>query len=408
MSSRVLVTDGEHRAALAVVRSLGRAGHTVYVSASRTGAIAAASRYCRDFARIPDPLTAGPACVEELRRLCRQWQIDVLLPITEASIIALRPQSESLSGVLVPFSSYEAFCAISDKANLMRIAPGFGLAVPQQIELSAAVDRRELDVSQLHFPLVIKPSRSVAGNDSGRMSFQVAYANDTAELHTQLDQLPESAYPVLLQQRVIGRGMGIMVLLWDDAPKAVFAHRRLREKPPSGGVSVYSESIAADPALVARVIELLREHRWAGVAMAEFKVETSTGIPWLMEINGRFWGSLQLAIDAGVDFPRLLVELATENSGVSAAQAKSNSMTCDGHGYRAGTRLRWWWGDVDQLLIRLLKRRADLHLPESFPGRVRALREFSHAWRRADRSEVLRWSDPVPGLIETYNWLRRR
>ena len=48
--------------------------------------------------------------------------------------------------------------------------------------------------------------------------------------------------------------------------------------------------------------ELLDELNWHGVAMVEFKV-TEDGTPYLMEINTRFWGSLQLAIDAGVDFP---------------------------------------------------------------------------------------------------------
>ncbi len=44
--------------------------------------------------------------------------------------------------------------------------------------------------------------------------------------------------------------------------------------------------------------------------MVEFKADARTGTPYLMEINGRFWGSLQLAIDAGVDFPAILVAAA--------------------------------------------------------------------------------------------------
>ena len=83
--------------------------------------------------------------------------------------------------------------------------------------------------------------------------------------------------------------------------RAVFAHRRLREKPPSGGVSVYRESVAPDPSLVARAAALLAGLGWRGVAMVEMKTDARTGTPYLMEVNGRFWGSLQLAVDAGVD-----------------------------------------------------------------------------------------------------------
>ena len=86
-------------------------------------------------------------------------------------------------------------------------------------------------------------------------------------------------------------------------PVAFFAHKRLRERPPWGGVSVLSESAEPDPRLKALARQLLDDACWHGVAMVEFKVAPD-GTPYLMEINTRFWGSLQLAIDAGVDFPR--------------------------------------------------------------------------------------------------------
>jgi len=46
-----------------------------------------------------------------------------------------------------------------------------------------------------------------------------------------------------------------------------------------------------------------------GIADIDFLVDARTGKPTLMEINPRFWGSLQVAINAGVDFPSLLFEL---------------------------------------------------------------------------------------------------
>ena len=140
--------------------------------------------------------------------------------------------------------------------------------------------------------------------------------------------------------------------------RASFAHRRLREKPPSGGVSVYRESIAADPALVERSRRLLEHFGWQGVAMVEYKVDERTGTPMLMEINGRFWGSLQLAVDAGVDFPRLLIECA---EGRLPRRRRL---------YAVGTRLRWWWGDVDQLLLRLRRSSEQLGLPAGVAGQA--------------------------------------
>ena len=44
--SKVLVVDGQTNQALACVRSLGRAGHEVYVASDRRWPLAAWSRYC--------------------------------------------------------------------------------------------------------------------------------------------------------------------------------------------------------------------------------------------------------------------------------------------------------------------------------------------------------------------------
>ena len=396
MSKRVLVTDGEQRAALAVVRSLGHRGHTVHVSSSHPQPIAKASKYCSGFRATTDPLRNPAEYVDQLIELCRIWRIEVLLPITEASLMAILPQAARFSGVQIPGPSCDAFMAVSDKAELMRTAPRFGLNVPQQLEVPAPEAFDAASLAELRFPLVIKPARSVGVARDERIANSVQYATDKTQLRKVLRALPKAAFPVLLQQRVSGRGVGIPVLLWNGTVQALFSHRRIREKPPSGGVSVYSESIAPDPALAAGVVELLQHYRWSGVAMAEFKQDLVSGTAWLMEINGRFWGSLQLAIDAGVDFPALLLDCVEWGSAHS------------GEGYRAGVQLRWWWGDFDQLLMRIRKSRSMLNLPAGFPGRAIALREFMTLWRPGDRSEVLRRVDPRPGFVETVNWFRRR
>ncbi len=109
------------------------------------------------------------------------------------------------------------------------------------------------------------------------------------------------------------------------------------------------ESIALDEALESSGVRLLDALDLRGVAMVECKREVGTGRPVVMEANGRFWGSLQLAIDAGVDFPELR--------------------------HRGGSRLRAF---LDFFRVR--------------PGR--------------DRSEIARWRDPAPFLVETLQWLR--
>jgi predicted ATP-grasp superfamily ATP-dependent carboligase len=396
VSSRasVLVTDGEERAALAAVRSLGRAGYRVYVCAARDRSLAAASRYCAGTATTPSPLREPDRYRETVASLVHRRSIDVLLPVSEQALRVLLPARFEERGVRVPFPSHDAFARISDKGELLRGCARFGLVAPDQQTLTAPSQLDAVEAA-LAFPVVVKPTRSVVYGPTGALKTGVAYAGSVDELRHRLAALPEAAYPVLLQQRIVGPGSGVFLLVWDGELVATFAHRRLREKPPAGGVSVYSESVAADPTLVERGLRLLREFGWQGVAMLEFKTDGATGQAYLMEINGRLWGSLQLAIDAGVDFPALLVGCALGDKPAAPA-------------YRIGLRNRWWWGDVDHLLTRLRRSPTELGLPPDAPSRWRVVRDFLRLWRPDDRNEVLRLTDPRPFVRETLDWLRPR
>jgi predicted ATP-grasp superfamily ATP-dependent carboligase len=298
---------------------------------------------------------------------------------------------------VIPFPAADTFDRICDKSEVLERATLRGIAVPTQIELSNGGERTRLDHG-LDFPLALKPSRSVSGPEEGRAHAGVAYASNKRELFAALDSFPAATYPILVQQRITGPGFGISVLLWDGELRAAFAHRRLREKPPSGGVSVLRESIALDSQLLSTCVGLLRDFNWQGVAMVEFKLDETSGAPYLMEINGRLWGSLQLAIDAGVDFPNLLVECAT---GMKPSPTTS---------YRIGVRTRWEWGDVDQLLSTVLHPKRAIGSSNSFPKRPRlsAIADFFRAFSPENFPEVFRRDDPAPFFQETLDWFRGR
>ena len=90
--------------------------------------------------------------------------------------------------------------------------------------------------------------------------------------------------------------------------KALFAHKRIRSVHPLGGASALCESCEVDPTMKEHALKILKEIGWNGVAMVEFRVDPRDNVPKLMEINGRLWGSLQLAVSSGVDFPYLLFQ----------------------------------------------------------------------------------------------------
>jgi predicted ATP-grasp superfamily ATP-dependent carboligase len=393
----VVVTDGEQRSALALVRSLGHAGYRCVVTSGTGKSLAGASRFAALDIAVPNALERPAELARAMEQLVTRESPDVLIPTTEPSMLVALANRERLEPAVIPFPCEQAFRAISDKGQLMQCAAPLGIAIPAQHVVASYDDIEAVDSSAFRFPLVAKPSRSIGEYDGQRVKLGVRHVKTAAELRSELAAMPRAAFPVLLQQRVYGPGIGVFLLLWDGEVIATFLHRRLREKPPAGGVSVYRESIPIDESLVRRSRALLEKFRWRGVAMIEYKLDAATGTPYLMEINGRFWGSLQLAIDAGVDFPELLVRCAR---GEQVEPVTT---------YRSGVRSRWSWGEVDHVLARLRRSNAELNLPPDAPSLLRTLADFAVSpLRGSDRDEVFRLSDPKPFFRETALWLRGR
>ena len=394
MRQIVVVTDGEQRSALATVRALGSAGHIVHVCSSRKRSLAGASRFASSESRVPDPLQAPAEYVNALCTLCLSVGASVLLPISEPSLLAVLPQRDRFA-CNVPFPSSESFSAVCDKERVLDVAECHGLKVPRQHILIDASGARDL-VDRLVFPVVLKPARSVAGPAGRRVKVGVTYAHDRSGLVGALEAMLPEAYPVLLQERIEGPGFAISLLIWNGTILAAFGHERLREKPPSGGVSVLRKSIPLDHKLMEQSARLLAEFQWRGVAMVEFKRDAGAGTAYLMEINGRLWGSLQLAIDAGVNFPLLLVQAAMSDDIRPVLS------------YDVGVQTRWELGDLDHLLTRLRRSPKALNLPPSAPSRWRAVAEFVGGFGPRNKQEVLRLTDPRPFVHEVLTWLRGR
>lgn len=390
----VLVTDGEQRSSLAVVRSLGRAGFRPFVCSRRPTSLASASRHAHGCATVPSSSEDPDACADAVVDLIGRWDIDVLIPMTDASILTLLPRCRQMSGLSIPMPDFTTVQRVSDKADTSRTARNLDIPVPRQLCLTDPSSDRSDSVARLDFPLVVKTSRSVPSVSDGTVRFTVRHASDATELSRVLEEFPREAYPLLIQEHIVGSGLGIFLLRWEGEILAEFAHRRLREKPPSGGVSVLRESITPDRSLFEQSRRLLDYYDWKGVAMIEYRVEDGSERPYFMEVNGRFWGSLQLAIDAGVDFPALLVGAAT---GI----VRGGSQVTD---YEPGVRCRWFWGDVDHLLLTL--RHPDRYLADGADhGRSGALLDFARGFGPDTRDEVCRIDDPKPFFVETLQWL---
>jgi predicted ATP-grasp superfamily ATP-dependent carboligase len=388
---KVFVTDGDNRAALAVTRSLGRLGHEVIVGEKRTPALAQTSRYCRARVVYPDPIARPDAFVQWLTTTVRARGVDAVIPISDVTTLTITENRAAFDArCAIPFASADIVARAADKVDVLQTAARLGVGVPRSVVVG---DGRHVPETDFGYPVVVKPHRSRVKTAAGWTSTAVSYAIDPAALRRDLAARPRHEFPVLLQERIIGPGFGVFACYQAGRAVALFSHRRLRERPPWGGVSVLSESVAMCPVARDQATRLLDELGWHGVAMVEFKRDARDGLPKLMEINGRFWGSLQLAIDAGVDFPALLLRSACGDE-------------CEPQEpYRIGVRNRWLWGDVDSLLVTLFGGNGapELEARPKWP----ALRAFAKCWGTDLHYDNPKWGDAKPWLFESYEWFRR-
>src|SRR6266851_2505997 len=288
----ILVTDGDQRSALAACRSLVRAGHVVHVVAPTASSLAGVSQGVREHVVGVDALGDSDGFAAAVATLAARLGTGVLIPMTDASATAILGHAERFPRACrVPFPSLEAFHRASDKAAILPLAQAAGFAVP----VSTVVRSRE-QATHTRFdglvPGVLKPHRSVVGSGGALRRHAVAPYATIEDGLALLRALPEDAFPVVVQQRVQGPGVGFFALRWGGVIRASFVHRRLREVPPSGGVSVYREAIAPPPTLIDAGSRLLTALEWEGVAMVECKHDPVTDRYYVMEVNPRFWGSL--------------------------------------------------------------------------------------------------------------------
>jgi predicted ATP-grasp superfamily ATP-dependent carboligase len=395
MPLTVFVTDGNQRSALAIVRTLGRRGMTVIVGDEQPVSLASASRHCAHRITYPSPYAHREAFERFLLDFVAREHVDVLLPVTDVtthSVCALQDRLEVHTALAVP--PLDAFEIVTHKGRLMEYAASLAVPVPRT-HCVDGLESLERVVDRVEYPAVVKPVRSRLRTEDGWVPGRVHYAGSPQELRTLYrDHEYLAAHPSLIQQRIAGAGIGVFVLFDRGQLVADFAHRRLREKPPTGGVSVLCESEPVADSLRDHAIRMLGPLGWHGVAMLEYKQDLRTGECFLIEVNGRFWGSLQLAVDAGMDFPALACELALGHRPQVLQP------------YKLGVRSRWLLGDFDHLLLRLFTTDRSSELPASVPSRLRTLRDFITCANHGSRDGIGADADFGPFVHELREYVR--
>lgn len=295
----VLVTDGITKHALTVVRAIADETDATGVAARYPVSMAGASRYADRRHELRS--RADEAVVDELNHLVRTAGYDHVLPVGGETFELVSTYRDRLDPPVERFlPAREAVDTALDKLAVHELAREVDVPTPRT-ERPASPDELSAAAEAVGLPAVVK-----AGHENdGRF---VEVVEDEAELRTAYAACREHSDRPLVQAYLPGEGCGYFGCYADGEPIGRYAHRRVREYPPSGGASACAES-RPDDELSTYGHRLLSALSWTGVVMVEFKRDAD-GRPHLVEINPKLWGSLELGVRSGMNFPVAMLALA--------------------------------------------------------------------------------------------------
>ncbi len=393
---RVLILDGNENQAVASVRSLGRAGYRVAVGSSDRWSKAGWSRFAEASFIYTAPQQDGARFVEDIaREVARERPGALVLPMTERTTLPLSLYREKIfaAGGLLVLPPHETVLRTFDKNRTTELAASLGIDVPRTLLLDSRASAERAS-AELCYPVVLKPRASEEVSPDGKVAATGAplYARDASEMMEAFASMRERSSFVLAQEFVEGEGAGYFALMREGELRMEFAHRRIRDVRPTGSGSAVRESVNVDSRIREAGLRILQALGWHGVAMVEFRVRAD-GTPVFLEVNGRFWHSLSLAVYSGADFPLMLARLA-----------EGGDVTPDSS-YRTGVRCRWLLGDFRHLIGVL--RGAPPAFTGKFPSRARTLASFILPVRGTYHDNFI-VRDPLPELGDWLDFLSRR
>jgi predicted ATP-grasp superfamily ATP-dependent carboligase len=347
---------------------LGRKGIRVVGCEESLFAISFFSKYCRERLIYPSAKKFPKEFLRWLIRELSKRRYDMLLPMDDETVLIASKYRELICKYTrVPVPVYSTLMEARDKSQTLRIAIREGIPHPRTCFIKD-INEVESAAKGMAFPLVIKPRES-----SG--SRGISFVQKKEELLTKYLKV-HTRYPFPLIQEFIPHGgetYGVFLLLNKASqPRAIFVHKRLREYPLTGGPSTLRESVRK-PELVDMAVRILKSIKWRGVAMVEFKKDPRDGQCKLMEINPRFWGSLELSVLSGVNFPYLLYRMETEGDIEPVID------------YKEGIRCRWLLpGDI-------------LHFISN-PERFRLKPSFFDFSKKNRNDDFISMEDPGPTI----------
>lgn len=387
MQKTILFLDADQRYTLSVVRSVGQlANYKIITAGTTTLDMSRYSKYSQAFYLYPDPIKNIDHFLDAISHILEKANPDFIFPCSDISILPIYTSGffdKYRTKLILP--DKDCYFKTFDKRIMNNIAKSCNIRIAEEID--------ELKLNEATFPFVLKPRCSWYCTEHNTMErgFR-SFINDLDCLNKTVEQVNRFDPDPLLQHIVPGRGYGIFIAAKEGEIFASFAHERIREVPPDGGVSTLRKSVQVNANLLKASEKLIKKLNWTGIGMVEFKGEREEDACF-MEINGRPWGSIDLAVCSGVDFPKIMIDLFVNNLTLDQLSEKHSK------GYTLGNYSCWIMGEANYIR----------HIIKSKSPFSKKLREALQIFKRRPEKttyDTFRLNDPLPFVAEFLSIVR--
>ena len=288
---RVLVASIASRKALAIVKSLKKALKSYVIGVSHKSWHPNNFSFYLDKLYITNVDRGSKEWVLNVVNAAKESNTDLVIPVDFIDVLTFSKYRDLIEKYAVlAASEYEDIVKASDKSLLKKLFEGIGV-VPETVLIKSREDISK--IRDLKTPLVVKGL-----SDYSRPQYFIDYI--------EAENVALSRVPCLVQEYVAGRGRGYYAVSYDGVVLLEFTHERIIEQSPSGGPSLSARGAILDPKLYLIGRKFISRYNWSGPLMIETKYNYEIGEYYIIEVNPKFWGSLDLPISLGYHFPAVL------------------------------------------------------------------------------------------------------
>ncbi|MDQ3358112.1 MAG: ATP-grasp domain-containing protein [Actinomycetota bacterium] len=283
----LIAGTGRDRGALAGARSLQRSGWFVGVGTPEGGGMVGASRTCEATHVVPRPRGDMTAFVDGVREAVQHGDYQVVFGGGDDWMAALSAYRDQIPAA-VAHPDFEVVRAALDKVELTDQARRAGIAAPHTEPATPwALDRWQ-------GPVVVKCRAHWSPHQTRRHRIDARVFPDAAAARSQVELITMAGAHPVLQQQLRGH-LGALVGVFHDGR----LHGRQQQAtsrlwPTPSGMSSRAQTVPVDEDLSARAETLLDQLGWHGLVELQF-LTGADGVPHLIDLNGRFYGSMALA-----------------------------------------------------------------------------------------------------------------